>query len=182
MGSRNRQICIPVLFIGILFSCSLDETKKEDRADASSDTLQTADLYFFTSAATFLDSSYSVLALLEEGNDVPVLPVKDSYKVFREKAALFVDARDPEEYDSGHIPDAVNIPYDRTTLPEYQRIISKLNKNRRIVVYCNTHLCSVSDTCAEELIYQGFSRIVIAEGYMQWVEKEYPVEKSVPKE
>lgn len=120
-----------------------------------------------------------MFALLKEERDIPVLPLKDSYRVFEGKAALFIDARDPQEYDAGHIPDAINVPYDQISLPKYRNNISAWNKNRRIVVYCNTHICSVSYTCVEDLIYRGFDRVIIAEGYMQWVEKGYPVEKSV---
>ncbi|MFC1683188.1 rhodanese-like domain-containing protein [Candidatus Zixiibacteriota bacterium] len=180
MSYHKKEIWMLLLFVGMLISCSSDETEKENQLEASADTSLTDDFCFFSSATAFLDSSYNVLVLLGEGNDIPVLPVEDSYHIFREKAALFIDARDPEEYQAGHIPGAVNIPYDRTRLPEYERIKSKLQKNERIVVYCNTHICSVSYTCAEDLIYLGFDRVIIAEGYMQWVEKGYPVEKFGP--
>jgi rhodanese-related sulfurtransferase len=86
----------------------------------------------------------------------------------------------PEEYDIGHIPGAANIPYDRLTLPEYKNIISQLDKKRHIVVYGNTHQCIVSYSCAEDLMSLGFNRVVIAEGHMRWVERGYPIEKSVP--
>ena len=90
-------------------SCSSNDAEKLDRPETPPDTLLADDFYFFSSANAFLDSSYNVFVLLSEGNDIPVLPVKDSYHVFREKATLFIDARDPEEYDAGHIPDAINI-------------------------------------------------------------------------
>jgi rhodanese-related sulfurtransferase len=180
MSDRQRQFFMVMFFIGIFFNCGFDKSKEEERSETSPDTLQTSDFYLFTSAAAFLDSGYDVLAVFEETNDIPVLSVEDSYHIFREKAALFIDARDPEEFDAGHIPGAVNIPYDQITLPEYSRIISKLDENRCNVVYCNTHICSVSYTCAEYLMYLGFKRVIIAEGYMQWVEKGYPVEKFGP--
>jgi rhodanese-related sulfurtransferase len=182
MNYHTKQICLLVLVVGVLMGCSSNNAEKVDRSQTPSDTVQATDYYFFLSADTFLDSSYNVLVLLGEGNDIPVLPVKDSYHVFREKAAPFIDARDPEEYDAGHIPGAVDIPYDQITLPEYSGIVSKLDKNERIVVYCNMHICSVSYTCAQDLIYLGFNGVIIAEGYMQWGEKGYPVEVSVSKD
>jgi rhodanese-related sulfurtransferase len=180
MSYHKKEYCILLLFVGMLIGCSSGETKKENQLEVSPDTSLTDDFYFFISAADFLDSSYHVLELLQEKGDIPVLPVKDSYRIFQENAVLFIDARDPDEFAAGHIPGAVNIPYDQITLPPYREIISRLDKNRRIVVYCNTHICSVSYTCAEDLIYQGFDGVIIAEGYMQWVEKGYPVEKNVP--
>jgi rhodanese-related sulfurtransferase len=83
-------------------------------------------------------------------------------------------------YAPGHIPEAVNIPYDQMTLLPYGQTTFQLDKNGRIVVYCNTHICSVSHTCAENLMYLGLKWVIIAEGYMQWVERGYPVEKSIP--
>jgi|GEM_PF-1940454 len=169
-----------VLVTGLSLGCSTGESKKDRRSDISPDTLQTNDFYFFLSADAFLDSRYDVLAIFEERVDIPVLPVDDSFQIFQEKAAHFIDARDPEEFAAGHIPGAVNIPYDQMTLPPYSQAISRLDKNGRIVVYCNTHICSVSYTCAENLMYLGYNHVVIAEGYMLWAERGYPVEKSIP--
>jgi rhodanese-related sulfurtransferase len=180
MNDRRKYLFVLMCSIAMLIACSSGETKKEDQMEALADSSLTDDFYFFFSADAFLDSSYHVLELLKEKGDIPVLPVKDSYRIFQEKTAQFIDARDPDEFAAGHIPGAVNIPYDQITLPPYREIISRLDKNRRIVVYCNTHICSVSYTCAEDLIYQGFDGVIIAEGYMQWVEKGYPVEKSAP--
>jgi rhodanese-related sulfurtransferase len=182
MNGHTKQICLLVLVVGVLMSCSSNDAEKLDRPETPTDTLLAVDFYFFSSANAFLDSSYNVFVLLSEGNDIPVLPVEDTYHVFREKAALFIDVRDPEEYDTGYVPDAINIPYDQIALPEYEGRISKLDKNRRIVVYCNTHICSVSHIYAKEMIYLGFNRVIIAEGYMQWVEKGYPAEVSVSKD
>lgn len=49
------------------------------------------------------------------------------------RANLILDVRSPEEYAEGHIPGAINIPYDqlRTRLAEISS-----HKNKEIVLYC----------------------------------------------
>ncbi len=47
--------------------------------------------------------------------------------------AQIVDVRSPEEFHSGHLPDAVNLPIN--TLREN---LSTLEKGRRLIVYCQT--------------------------------------------
>jgi phage shock protein E len=49
-----------------------------------------------------------------------------------EEGARLVDVRSPLEFESGHLPGAVNIP-----LPELERRIAELEpRERAIVVYC----------------------------------------------
>src|SRR3989338_8141507 len=43
----------------------------------------------------------------------------------------FIDVRAPEEYSAGHIPGAINIPYD-----DIERRELEVDKNKPQVVYC----------------------------------------------
>ncbi len=49
------------------------------------------------------------------------------------KGALILDVRTPEEFSSGHVPDAVNIPHDAlaSRLPELES-----DRDRPVIVYC----------------------------------------------
>lgn len=56
-----------------------------------------------------------------------------SYKeLMQEKEYAIVDVRTKEEYESGHIKEAINIPYDK--IDEN----TKLDKNKNIFVYCKS--------------------------------------------
>ena len=79
MGDHNKQFCLLVLIMGIFFSCSWEKTEPDERSQPSPDTTQTTDFYFFIPAADFLDSGYDILAMFEERDDIPVLPVDDSF-------------------------------------------------------------------------------------------------------
>lgn len=50
--------------------------------------------------------------------------------------AIVVDCRSPEAFEAGHIPGAVNIPYDELegVAPED---VEKLKVHRRVIVYCD---------------------------------------------
>jgi len=46
---------------------------------------------------------------------------------------LLVDVREPSEYQSGHIPDAINIPLRTLT-----HNLDKVSRDRPVVLYCST--------------------------------------------
>jgi rhodanese-related sulfurtransferase len=86
-------------------------------------------------------------------------------------APVILDVRSPEEYAEGHIPGAINIPYDQIgaqvgSLEHY--------RERDLVVYCRTGRRA---GVAEDLLSQaGFEQIWDLEGHMvAWQEAELPV-------
>ena len=95
------------------------------------------------------------LALRLEGEDVPVI----------------LDVRSPEEYAEGHIPGAINIPYDQ--------IAASLDwlesfREREIVVYCRTG--RRAEIAEEALSEAGFEQVRDLEGHMvAWQDGNYPV-------
>lgn len=132
---------------------------------------------FFFPAHAFIDSAYTVLAFFPD-KGIPVMRAQEAKTIHVNKAAHFIDARDPEEFKQGHIPDALNIPFDRVTAPEYTAFLDSLPKSTPLIVYCNTHLCIVSHQAAEQIIFKGFSKVIIMEGFMVWKESGYPTRKS----
>lgn len=97
-----------------------------------------------------------------------------------ELKALFVDARNKEEYDSVHVKGAVSIPYEdfiKKSLPEKKEIMKKYNKDGLIVVYCKGDKCEVSIDLAYEFARLGFTSVSIYRGGIkEWKEKGLPVE------
>lgn len=51
------------------------------------------------------------------------------------QAGLILDVRTPEEYAEGHIPGAINIPYDHLGLRQAE---IAAHKNKDIVLYCRS--------------------------------------------
>ena len=52
------------------------------------------------------------------------------------KGALMVDVRTPEEFASGHIDGAINIPYDQ--IEAKRSALDKVKKDENILVYCRS--------------------------------------------
>ena len=74
---------------------------------------------------------------------------------------VVVDVRTPEEFASGHIPGAVNIPHDQ--LPNRLAELAGA-KNKDVVVYCRSGRRSA--LAQETLSAQGFKSVQHLEGDM----------------
>jgi rhodanese-related sulfurtransferase len=100
-------------------------------------------------------SSQQALALQESGEDL-----------------LFVDVRTPEEYASGHVPGAVNIPKDQ--LPS--RLAELETARDRLVVYCERGPRAA--VAAATLLRAGFTGVRHLAGDMAgWRAAGLPIEK-----
>ena len=72
------------------------------------------------------------------------------------KPAVIIDVRTPEEFASGHIDGAINIPYDK--IGQGIQSIKGLSKESPILVYCR---CGRRSAIARgTLEQQGFKRII----------------------
>ena len=85
---------------------------------------------------------------------------------------LFVlDVRTPQEYAEGHVPGAVNVPYDQ--LPSR---IADIPKDKDVVLYCKSG--RRAGIAAETLAANGYTRLSHLEGDMPaWAAKGHAVEK-----
>jgi len=87
-----------------------------------------------------------------------------------DEATYVLDVRSPEEYASGHVPGAVNIPYDQIASR-----MAEVPKDQDVVLYCKSG--RRAGIAAEVLAGQGYTRLQHLEGdIVAWVEKGRPVE------
>ncbi len=78
---------------------------------------------------------------------------------------ILVDVRTAEEYESGHIQDAVNFDYYSES---FQKEILTLDKSSSIILYCRTQ--NRSTKTANYLKENGYKQItVIVGGITSWV-------------
>ena len=86
------------------------------------------------------------------------------------QAPFVLDVRAPEEFVTGHVPGAVNIPYDQVAAR-----LAEVPKDKDVVLYCRSG--RRAGLAAEVLAASGYTRLKHLEGDMQaWVEKGRPVE------
>jgi phage shock protein E len=87
-----------------------------------------------------------------------------------DESTYVLDVRSPEEYASGHVPGAVNIPYDQVASR-----IAEVPKDKDVVLYCKSG--RRAGIAAEVLAGHGYERLQHLEGdIVAWVEKGRPLE------
>ena len=93
-------------------------------------------------------------------------------------AVLFIDAREDWEYAEGHIPGALNLPYEQA-INDPARLEQVDQAGKPIVTYCGGGTCEISISVAWELLGVGKTHIAVyLGGFPEWVEAGYPVEKA----
>ena len=85
---------------------------------------------------------------------------------------LFVlDVRTPQEYAEGHVPGAVNVPYDQLASR-----LAEVPKDKDVVLYCKSG--RRAGIAADVLAANGYTRLSHLEGDMPaWAAKGHAVEK-----
>jgi phage shock protein E len=88
----------------------------------------------------------------------------------KDASLLLLDVRTPEEFAAGHIPGAVNIPYDQVAAH-----LSAIPKDDEVVLYC--HSGRRAGLAAEVLATNGYTKLAHLQGDMQgWQNAGRPVE------
>lgn len=117
-----------------------------------------------------------------EPGDPPFVTIDGAQVDFNAEATVFVDAREPEEFECGTIPGAVSIPFDY--LPEtdlklyFDSALGGLPKNRRIVVFCSGDECDLSIHMARNMQAVGYTNLAIFfGGSREWERFGLPMER-----
>lgn len=99
--------------------------------------------------------------------------LKDLYEILAKlgKNDVILDVRGQDEFQSGHIPGALNIP-----LPEVVNNAQELKKYETIYIHCKRG--GRAKTAFMALTQAGFDNLVCVgdEGMDVWIENGYPVE------
>jgi rhodanese-related sulfurtransferase len=111
---------------------------------------------------------------LKEG--IPLASLEQTRQMAEEGLTIVLDARPLEEYDAGHIPGAVALPYDAVDeyFPDVQIM---LVPDQPILAYCSGKACDDSFELILFLREQGYTNVVLfAAGFNEWKKNQYPVE------
>ena len=106
---------------------------------------------------------------------LPAVSLKQAKEAHESGDALFVDARDPEFFEQGHIPGAVSLPV-RDFDSVFPRLKGKLRAAPRIITYCDGASCETSVELTEKLLFAGLEYIeIFTGGIQQWQGAGQPV-------
>jgi rhodanese-related sulfurtransferase len=81
----------------------------------------------------------------------------------RNGEVVLLDVRPVEEYQAGHLPEAVSIPVD-----ELEHRLSELPSDKTIVAYCRGPYCVYADDALALLAEQGWQVARLEEGVAEW--------------
>jgi len=105
-------------------------------------------------------------------NEPKVINLDQAFTLFN-NGARFIDARDEFDYDEGHIPNSVNIPFNTFEESEYK--LNNVKKDETIVTYCNGTDCDLSVLLGNKLAEMGYKKVfVFFGGWWDWIEANYP--------
>ncbi len=77
-----------------------------------------------------------------------------------------IDVRDKADYEVGHIPQAVSIPYE-----ELESQLEKLNKDELHIVYCYNNYCHLGSRAALLLARNNYPVMELSGGFKTWSEE-----------
>ena len=96
------------------------------------------------------------------------------------KGAAIIDAREPADYAAGHIPGAVNLPFDEV-ITDPARLEAFDPQGKPILVYCGGVTCELSMKLGHELVRLGKKRVLVyTGGWPEWNDMKFPVETGAP--
>lgn len=102
---------------------------------------------------------------------LPKLDIPDMEQALHDKNVVIVDARYPRDYQSGHLPGAINVPVF-TTQAERRRILGKVSRDARVIVYCQSDSCQFDEALGSSLVAEGIENVALFPGgWAKWEEK-----------
>lgn len=96
------------------------------------------------------------------------------YNIWKQKQAVFVDARSAAHFRRGHIPGAVNVPINRIVIH-----ISDLpiDKETPLITYCGSITCPNAYQLMHVLLGHGYQNVrFFPRGLQGWLSLGYPLE------
>lgn len=107
------------------------------------------------------------------------ITIAQARALFDDGSADFIDAREPFEFDPGHIPGAYNLTQAHFAAGSTPEALEFLDPARPVVIYCGGGDCHASENVAILLQQAGFTTIhIMTDGFPAWVSAGHEVEAS----
>lgn len=108
-------------------------------------------------------------AYRERRHDFPTISAAELAIRLRQNDIVLLDVRPAVEYQAGHIPGAISIPYD-----ELQARLAELPAGKTIVTYCRGPYCAYADDALDVLVRHGWLVARLEEGVVEWQQTRPP--------
>lgn len=100
----------------------------------------------------------------ETMNHVQNISAKDARAIMYEENVVLLDVRTLEEYESGHIEDAVLLPVDEIEESSASEAIP--DKSAQVIVYCRSGVRSAD--ASKKLVTLGYEKVYDLGGIQSW--------------
>ncbi|ULQ50744.1 ArsR/SmtB family transcription factor [Flavihumibacter fluvii] len=100
-------------------------------------------------------------------NILESITLEDLLARSKKEKIILLDVRPEEEYNAGHIPNAVSIP-----LAQLKKRLHELPRNKTIIAYCRGPLCVMAVDAIKLLNQKKFNAIRMEDGYVEWKLKQ----------
>lgn len=108
---------------------------------------------------------------------LPAVSLKQAREAYESGQAVFVDARDSDFYEMGHIPGAVSLPV-KDFEEAFPRLEEQLLAAPRVITYCDGASCEMSVELTEKLLFAGLDQVeIFTGGIQQWKATGQPIEE-----
>ena len=100
-----------------------------------------------------------------------MIKINDAVLLMNREPCTIIDVRGEEKFLAGHVPNAINIPYDK-----FPEMIDKLKKQSKktILVYCGSG--NSSGKAMKLLNQEKFELVMSIEGgFTEWVKLQLPI-------
>jgi rhodanese-related sulfurtransferase len=111
-----------------------------------------------------------------EGKPEEIDTVARAREIFDKGDVLFVDARSQDNYEDGHIPQAISLPVGRFD-ERIESLLDRYSSDQPIMTYCSGRTCEDSHDLAQFLSDAGFTNVrIFIDGFPGWEAEGYPIE------
>lgn len=112
-----------------------------------------------------------VSGYFNERDSLEAISRKELLSRIKEGLVTVLDVRPSEEYQSGHLPGAINLP-----IKDLKKRLGELPKGREVIAYCRGPYCVFAFEAVVVLRKKGFKARRLEEGYPEWKAEGLPVE------
>lgn len=105
---------------------------------------------------------------------VEFITLDHAKQLWHGSAALFLDAREPDDYAAGHIGNALNLPA-QSFAQRFGEIAPLLTHNSEMVLYCDGPECDLGHRLRDSLHQLGYTNThLLSNGWTAWRQAGLP--------